>query len=69
MSRSLSALVILASLLVSATSAAAQSIPSDATGIWGQRSCTEARNTYLLTNSLFAMIFDTIRAHAHAGAN
>ena len=64
MSRSLSALVILASLLVPATSAAAQSIPRDATGIWGQRSCSEARNTYLLINSSFALIFDTMGADA-----
>lgn len=64
MKRSIWGLVVLINFFALAVSAHTQSIPREATGIWGQRACSEARNTFLLVNSSFAMVFDTMAGDA-----
>jgi len=53
-----SAATCLLALVAVAPPATAQTVPSEAAGIWAQRPCAESRNTYFLVNSSFVLILD-----------
>lgn len=53
------AAVLLGTMACAQVQAQSQSVPASATGLWGQRACGEATNTYLLVNTAFVMIIDT----------